>query len=101
MAAIKDPTEQKVQRISGEMDLVTIGNLTSALAIHGFGRRRGGADLGHVRRARHEVHFRRAFRVGTWNILSVSDDKRVHYLSDELGRLSGYSGTLRAEEAGS
>ena len=52
-----------------------------------FGSDRGAADVAPARRTRPGVNLRRALRVGTWNILSLSEDHRLPLLSGELRRL--------------
>ncbi|MFV0264599.1 MAG: endonuclease/exonuclease/phosphatase family protein, partial [Kluyvera sp.] len=52
-----------------------------------FGGGRGGANAAPARRTRPGVNLRRALRVGSWNVLSLSEDHRLPCLSDELRRL--------------
>ena len=47
----------------------------------------GCAEEAPTRGASRGVNLRRVLRVGSWNILSLSDDQRLPHLSDELGRL--------------
>lgn len=65
------------------------------------GERRGGAKEARTRRAKPGVNLRRALRVGAWNILTLSDDRRLPHLSDELRRLrvdiAGLSETRRPD----
>ncbi len=49
--------------------------------------RRGGAKVTQTRRPKPGVNLRRALRVGSWNILSLSQDERLPVLSGELKRL--------------
>ena len=59
----------------------------------------GGANASPARGVRPGVNLRRALRVGTWNILSLSEDHRLPHLSNELRRLkvdiAGLSETRR------
>lgn len=52
-----------------------------------FGSGRGDAEVAPARGTRPGVNLRRVLRVGTWNILSLSEDRRLPFLSDELRRL--------------
>ena len=47
----------------------------------------GGANVAPARGSAPGVNLRRDLRVGTWNILSLSDDSRLPFLSAELSRL--------------
>ena len=47
----------------------------------------GCAEEAPARGAGRGVNLRRVLRVGSWNILSLSDDQRLPHLSDELSRL--------------
>ncbi|KAG0720949.1 hypothetical protein GWK47_047408 [Chionoecetes opilio] len=48
---------------------------------------RGGAEAAPARRITPWINFRRALRVGSWNVLSLSDDHRLPLPSGELSRL--------------
>merc|ERR1712035_35553 len=48
-----------------------------------------GAQVTHTHQATLGVNLRRALRVDTWNILSLSEDHRLPHLSNELRRLRG------------
>ena len=48
---------------------------------------RGAAEAAPARRTNPGVNLRRVLRVGSWNILSLSEDHRLPHLSDELSRL--------------
>ena len=64
-----------------------------------FGGGRGSAEAAPTRRTIPGVNLRRALRVGSWNVLSLSEDHRLPHLSAELGRLrvdiAGLSETRR------
>ena len=47
----------------------------------------GGADAAPARRTTLGMNLRRALRVGSWNILSLSRDDRLPLLSNELSKL--------------
>lgn len=47
----------------------------------------GSAEMAHTRRARPGFNLQRALRVGTWNIMNLSDDHRLSCLSGKLRRL--------------
>ena len=55
--------------------------------LHGVGGGRGGANVARARRAGPGVNLRRALRVATWNIMSLSEDHRLPLLSRELKKL--------------
>ncbi|KAG0730190.1 Craniofacial development protein 2 [Chionoecetes opilio] len=48
---------------------------------------RGGAEAAPARRITSEINLRRVLRVGSWNVLSLSDNHRLPLLSGELSRL--------------
>ncbi|MEL6802745.1 MAG: reverse transcriptase domain-containing protein, partial [Bacteroidota bacterium] len=52
-----------------------------------FGVGQGGANATPAQRTRPGFNLRRVLRVGSWNVLSLSDDHRLPYLSSELRRL--------------
>ena len=52
-----------------------------------FGDADGAADVAPARWTAPGVILRRILRVGSWNVLSLSEDHRLPHLSDELSRL--------------
>ncbi|KAG0725429.1 Craniofacial development protein 2 [Chionoecetes opilio] len=52
-----------------------------------YGGGRGGAEAAPARRITPGINLRRVLRVGSWNVLSLSDDHRLPLLSGELSRL--------------
>ncbi|KAG0730164.1 Craniofacial development protein 2 [Chionoecetes opilio] len=52
-----------------------------------YGGGRGGAEVAPARRITPGINLRRVLRVGSWNVLSLSDDHRLPLLSGELSRL--------------
>ena len=57
----------------------------SPFSLSGGGR--GGAEAAPTRRTSPRLNLRRVLRVGSWNILSLSEDQRLPFLSSELRRL--------------
>ncbi|KAG0722293.1 Craniofacial development protein 2 [Chionoecetes opilio] len=52
-----------------------------------YGGGRGGAEAAPARRITPGINLRRVLRVGSWNVLSLSDNHRLPLLSGELSRL--------------
>ncbi|KAG0717729.1 Craniofacial development protein 2 [Chionoecetes opilio] len=52
-----------------------------------YGGGRGGAEVAPARRITPGISLRRVLRVISWNVLSLSDDRRLPLLSGELSRL--------------
>ena len=52
-----------------------------------FGGAGGAADVAPARWTAPGVNLRRVLRVGSWNVLSLSEDHQLPHLSDELSRL--------------
>ncbi|KAG0715672.1 Craniofacial development protein 2 [Chionoecetes opilio] len=52
-----------------------------------YGGDRGGAEAAPALRITPGINLRRVLRVGSWNVLSLSDDRRLHLLLGELSRL--------------
>ncbi|KAG0723422.1 Transposon TX1 uncharacterized protein [Chionoecetes opilio] len=52
-----------------------------------YGGGRGNAEAAPARRITPGINLRRVLRVGSWNVLSLSDDHRLPLLSGELSRL--------------
>ncbi|KAG0727553.1 Craniofacial development protein 2 [Chionoecetes opilio] len=52
-----------------------------------YGGGRGGAKAAPARRITPGINLRRVLRVGSWNVLSLSNDRRLPLLSGELSRL--------------
>lgn len=60
---------------------------------------RGNEKAASARKTRPGINLRSGVRVGSRNVLSVSEDNRIPYLSNELQSQRGYSETVRDEEA--
>ena len=56
-------------------------------SIFNFGAAGGAADVAPTRWTTPGVNLRRGLSVGSWNVLSLSEDHRLPHLSDELSRL--------------
>ncbi|KAG0728675.1 Craniofacial development protein 2 [Chionoecetes opilio] len=52
-----------------------------------YGGGRGGAEEAPARRITPGINLRRVLRVGSWNVLILSDDRRLPLLSSKLSRL--------------
>ena len=55
--------------------------------ISNFGGAGGAADVAPARWTTPRVNLQRVLRVGSWNILSLSENHRLPHLSDELSSL--------------